>query len=349
MASLPDFGRTTEATTVAAAFPEQIKGKTFVITGVSPNGLGQSTAEALAAHQPALLILTGRTRSKVDAVIDLLKQKHSAVKYRYLEMDLSSLESVRKAAEEIKGYADVPKIDVVICNAGVMWIQEHETSVDGIEMQFATNHLGHFLFVNLILAKLITAAKSSPSGTARVVNVSSTGANFSPVRFSDINFAKEQSALPESERANLEAMVAYGMASGGIYNPVIAYGQSKTANILFSLALTARLFDKYKIKSYALHPGGILTDLWRHTEENYTKQIVASQEATGGFKTLEQGSSTTLVAALDPGLPSPTTAGENLFLDNCQLAEIVHWARDPELAEKLWRLSEELVGQTFSP
>lgn len=348
MSSHPDFGARTEASTVATAFSEQINGKTILITGVSPNGLGESTAEALAAHSPALMILTGRTESKVQAVIESLKQKHPDGSYRFLELELSSLAAVRKAAGEVMAYPDVPKIDIIVCNAGVMRIPQLELSVDRVEMQFASNHLGHFLFVNLIMEKLIAAAKSSLPGAVRIINVSSLGAQYAPVRFSDVNFTKSQADIPESERADLEAIKGYGMSTEGTYNPITAYGQSKTANSLFSLGLSHRLLDKYKIKSYALHPGGIITELWRHTDPELLKQLVAGQAAVGGFKTLKQGSSTTLVAALDPGLPEVTSSGDNLFLDDCHFIDITSWARDPAYAEKLWQLSEELVGQAFS-
>lgn len=350
MASRPEFGARTEASTVAAAFAEHIKGKTILITGVSPNGLGERTAEALAAHSPALLILTGRSEDKVRAVINLLQQQHPHGNYRFLQLDLSSLATVREAAEEVKAYSDVPKIDIVICNAGVMRIPQLELSPEGTELQFQTNHLGHYLFVNLIMDKLITAAKDSAPGAVRIINVSSLGTQYSPVRFSDINFTRTQSDIPESERANVEAIKAYGMSisAESTYNPITAYGQSKTANSLFSLELSHRLFDKYKIKSYALHPGGIVTELWRHTDPELLKQLVAGRAAVGGFKTLKQGSSTTLVAALDPSLPEATPSGDNLYLNDCQFFEITPWARNRQYAEQLWHLSEGLVGQTFS-
>ncbi|KAK5059750.1 hypothetical protein LTR84_009633 [Exophiala bonariae] len=348
MASHPEFDARTEASTVAAAFAGQIRGRTILITGVSPNGLGESTAEALAAQSPKLLILTGRSKDKVQAVIDMLQKKHPHGNYRFLELDLSSLAAVRRAAEDIKAYSDVPQIDIVICNAGVMRIPQLELSPEGMEMQFQTNHLGHFLFVNLIMDRLITAAKNSASGAVRIINVSSLGVQYSPVRFSDINFTRAQSDIPESERANLNTVRAYGMSTEGTYNPITAYGQSKTANVLFSLALSHRLFDKYAIKSYALHPGGIVTELWRHTDPELLKQLVAGQAAVGGFKTLKQGSSTTLVAALDPSLPEATSGGDNLYLNDCQFFEITAWARNPQYAEKLWQLSERLVGQEFN-
>jgi NAD(P)-dependent dehydrogenase (short-subunit alcohol dehydrogenase family) len=346
MATRPDFNAKTDASTVAAAFSSHIKGRTFLITGVSSNGLGQSTAEALAVHDPALLILTGRTETKVQQVIDKLLATHAGSNCRYLHLDLSSLASVRVAAQEILDDPDVSQIDVVICNAGVMFIPNHETSVDGYEMQFATNHLGHFLFVSLILTKLKAAAANSPTGAVRVVNLSSAGAQFSPIRFSDPNFTRDQMHLPEDERANGKAIETYFGPQPKIpYNPHAAYGQSKTANILFSLGLTLRLFDNYGIKSYALHPGGIMTDLWRHMDTDSVRKIVSGREDS--FKSLEQGSSTTLVAALDPGLPTPTAAGKNLYLDDCQLVPAVAWARSLENSEKLWKLSETLVDERF--
>ncbi|KAL6248471.1 hypothetical protein RBB50_004726 [Rhinocladiella similis] len=349
MATCQEFNRFTKASEVAAKFSKQIANKTILITGVSPNGLGQSTAEALAAHGPARLILTGRTQSKVQAVIDHASSAHPEIDYRYLELNLSSLGSVKKAAHQINSNKDIAEIDIVICNAGVMWIQEYQQSADDIEMQFATNHVGHFLFVNLILPKLVAAAKHSPAGAVRIINLSSDGHRFSPVRFSDANFTKEQKDLPEGERANLAVMGAYGFATDGIYNPVVAYGQSKTANVLFSLELSSRLFKPYGIKSYALHPGGIQTELWRHTEDAFVQALVQAQKAAGlEFKTLEQGSSTTLVAALDPHLPTPTSDGNNLYLSDCQFTPAEAWARTAENAERLWTLSESVVGQEFS-
>jgi NAD(P)-dependent dehydrogenase (short-subunit alcohol dehydrogenase family) len=348
MTSHPEFNDKTTASEVAAAFPQEIKDKTILITGVSPNGLGQSTTEALATHNPRLLILTGRSQAKVQAVIDRLAESHPGIRCRYLELDLSRLASVRKAGQEIMSDPDIQHIDLVICNAGVMWIPQLQLTEDNIEMQFATNHVGHFLLVNLILEKLIAAAKSSPVGSVRVINVSSQGAMFSPVRFSDPNFTKEQEELPESERGNVKALEAFGMESGGRYNAYMAYGQSKSANILFSVALTNRLFKKHGIKSYALHPGGILTELWRHSDNDFVQKLVDSRKGVGGFKNLEQGSSTTLVAALDPNLPTPSPAGDNVYLEDCQLTEPVPWAKGFETWEKLWSLSETLAGGKFS-
>jgi NAD(P)-dependent dehydrogenase (short-subunit alcohol dehydrogenase family) len=125
----------------------------------------------------------------------------------------------------------------------------------------------------------------------------------------------------------------------------IAYGQSKTANVLFSVSLNHRLYKKYGIRSYALHPGTIFTDLWRHTDKEFVEKVKDSRDANGTvFKTLEQGCSTTLVAALDPKL-SNVEEGMGIYLDDCQFAEPSPWAKDDEAAEKLWDISERLVGE----
>lgn len=203
--------------TVTGAFPDVIKGKTVLITGVSPNGLGMSTAEALASQEPALLILTGRSREKVQKVIDQLSAQYPTTALRFLSLDLSSLKQVREAAREVMAYSDVPKIDIVICNAGIMAVQTRQYSEDDIEIQLATNHLGHFLFVNLIMEKLIASATKSVPGSTRIINVSSRGHFNSPIRFSDLNFEREQEDLPLEERANLAFMETFNIPTGGRY------------------------------------------------------------------------------------------------------------------------------------
>lgn len=130
-------------------------------------------------------------------------------------------------------------------------------------------------------------------------------------------------------------------------SPYVAYGQSKAANVLFTLGLNIRLSSKYKIRSYALHPGAIWTDLWRHSDEKFTENFKTGA-AADMFKTLEQGCSTTLVAALDPDLTAPDNKGNAIYLDDCHLEEPAPFVRDPVAAEKLWKLSEKLVGRGFS-
>lgn len=219
MSAQPHFDSKTNGTTVTDAFPDSIRRKTFIVTGVSPNGLGQSTAEALAEQEPACLILTGRSPQKTQAVIDVLAPKHPTTKFRLLQLDLSSIKQTRSAAKEILEASDIPVIDGVICNAGIMAIPELELSPDGIELQLATNHIGHFLFVNLIMPKVIAAAKaaSSAPGSTRIVVLTSLAHYNSPMRFSDHNFTKAREDLPEDEQASIAMLDRFGLPSDGIY------------------------------------------------------------------------------------------------------------------------------------
>ena len=127
--------------------------------------------------------MTGRSKAKPSECAEELKSKFPSVDYRILELDLSSQASVKAAAAEVLSWSDVPKIDLLINNAGVMAIPERTLSPEGIEMHFATNHIGHFLFTNLIMPKLL-ASLNGP----RVVNVSSGGHRFSDIRWDDLGF-----------------------------------------------------------------------------------------------------------------------------------------------------------------
>jgi NAD(P)-dependent dehydrogenase (short-subunit alcohol dehydrogenase family) len=219
-----------------------------VITGVNPNGIGGALAKALAAHSPRLLILTGRTASKVEAVEKKINTSAPGVQVRIVLFDISSFASIAKAAEEINGYAE-PSIDVVFNNAGVMNIPERRLSADGFEMQFATNYLGLVLFTMSLLPKV----KLSAAG--RIVNVVSNGYALSPVRFSDYNFDGKGNELPDDEKPNKAACEMFGVPLGFDYLPPIAYGQSKTAGILFTRELADRLKGTNVIVN-SVHPGG---------------------------------------------------------------------------------------------
>jgi len=350
MASHEEFGAETEASTVAKTFSSQIANKVILITGVNAGGIGGSTTEALAAHSPKLLILSGRSQNKVEEVVAKVKLLHPDVNCRYLHLDLSSQRSVRAAAKEVLSYSDVPQIDILINNAGVMNIPDRTVSEDGIEMQFATNHIGHFLFTNLIVGKLIASSKGSAKGATRIVNVSSRGVRFSPVRFSDLNFTKSVDQLPESERPDLVTMKTsfYEIDMTGAYHGMVAYGQSKTANVLFSLALTERLYSQHSIMSFGVHPGVILTELGRYSDPATTEAALDRYRSMGMvFKTLAAGAATTLVAALDPKLPPADKDGKGVYMEDCQITGTKSWATDPVAAEKLWNVSEELVGEKF--
>jgi NAD(P)-dependent dehydrogenase (short-subunit alcohol dehydrogenase family) len=351
------FDAKTEALDVAASFASQVKDRIIVITGVNLAGLGFSTAEAFAAQGPRVLVLTGRSDFKVQECIERLSGKYPDVEYIFVKLDLSSLAGARAGADSLLSNKHVPHIDILVNNAG--WAgsdPKAKLSPDGIESHFAVNHLGPFLFTNLVMPKILAASRNSRSGATRIINLSSEGHMFSGVRFSDINFTLTPAEVPEIERPNIKAMHsmipnAY-TTPGETYNGMAAYGQSKTANVLFSIGLNKRLYEEHGILSLALHPGAVGTELNREIDPEVLNSLFAkwNELGLGDPKTLGQGSSTTLRCALDPQVKAPEAeAGKykGVYWNDCQPGTAADWAVDSALAQKLWAKSEELVGQRF--
>ena len=319
---MAQFGFSSTADEVLAG--KDLTGRTAFITG-GYSGLGQETARAMAARG-AHVILSGRDATKLDAAADAIEELTGA-RVDTLVCDLASLDSIRAAAKEANERFD--KIDLLINNAGVMACPLGHTA-DGFEMQFGTNHLGHFLLTNLLMP--LVAKGASP----RIVNLSSRGHHISPVDLDDPNFEHRD------------------------YEKWQSYGQSKTANVLFAVGLEERLAGK-GIHSYSLHPGGIHTNLGRHMSEAdiaaLTERIRKSAEASGKepqpFKSIPQGAATTCWVATADELAG---AG-GLYCEDCHVADqsdtdtmggVRSYAIDPDNAERLWTLSEELVGQRFA-
>lgn len=227
-----------------------------------------------------------------------------------------------------------------------------DLSTDGIELMFATNHVGHFLLTNLIMAKIVAAARTAPRGSTRIINLSSSGTFVSALRGSDISFEKPATVLPEKERPNFAMMNMAGLAvnENMAYIPTAAYGHSKTANILFAVGLNERLFEKHGILSLALNPGEIITEVGRHTDPVFLSRTIEIREKMGihHWKTQTQGASTTVAAALDPKLSLPESDGSGQYLSDCQTAKAPTYSTDKLEAEKLWQISEGLTGQKFS-
>ncbi|RYP11274.1 hypothetical protein DL765_007826 [Monosporascus sp. GIB2] len=331
--SQPNFHAFTSSEEVIDRFASQVNGRTFVITGAGTQSIGGYTALALAKAGPAHLVLVSRNPATVQPVLDEIKATAPKVKATFVRCDLSDQDSVRGAAAQILEAA--PAIDVLINNAGVMAIKEYTVDKRGNEMQLSANHIGHFLLTNLLAPALLSAAATAATGKVRVVNLTSAGHRISPFRFDDYNFS-----------------------GGRTYHPFTAYGQSKTANILFSVGLTKRLRAR-GVTSTAVHPGGV----WETRLGDHMRADPGGVEAAIGdiaevalrntgrewtqdtleMKTLTQGASTTLVAALDPELPAQSPA----YLANCQITKPFEYALEPDNAEKLWELSEQLVGQKF--
>lgn len=247
--------------------------------------------------------------------MDRIRSINAEIKTNFISLDLSSQQSVRKAAAKID--ASTEKIDLTINNAAIMACPWAKT-MDGIESQFGTNYVGHFLLTNLIMPRIL-AAKA-----ARIVNVSSSAHRMGNVRLYDWNFK-----------------------DGAEYNPWSAYGAAKTATILFTMELASRLKAKHT-KAFSLNPGSIKTNLQTHLTPVLITEAVRMIVANTGRefpmpepKNLQQGCSTTLVAALDPTIPSGS------YLDECAVGEAETYATDKQKASQLWSLSEQLVGQKF--
>ncbi|EXL39717.1 oxidoreductase [Fusarium oxysporum f. sp. radicis-lycopersici 26381] len=324
------YDATATASGLAENFDSEIKGKVVLTTGVSPGGIGSAFVEAVTKGEPALMILATRNVTKAAQVAQAIESVNANVKTRVLELDLSSFSAVRKAAETLLSWSDVPSIDVLVNNAAIIaW--EYTKTVDGYESQFGTNYLGHFLFTNLTMEKLL--ASSSP----RIVNVSSEGHRLGPIRFFDYNFH-----------------------DGETYNGFAAYGQAKTANILFSLSLAEKL-GKRGLLSFSLHPGivaatniGVGVD-WQaqfaallayHRQLGNKDGWMALTDFT--WKSHDQGAATHVYAAFEPTLKENNGAYlEDSGIANAWEGRVAPWATSSIEAARLWKLSEELVGQEF--
>ncbi|KAI1384731.1 putative short-chain dehydrogenase [Hypoxylon trugodes] len=351
----PEFNDKTEALEVAKAFAEGVHGKTVLVTGVNPKGIGFATCQAFASQSPAHLILASRTLSKTQETIDTLKAQYPDVDYRPLILNLSSQKSVREAAAEFLSWSDVPTLDIVVNNAAVMNIPELTLSEDGIEIQFATNHVGHFLFTSLVMPKIIKAAERNPKGLTRVINVTSLSPTMGVFRWSDIHYQKKNKDLPEEERPPFDIHRAWGEVDPeeNSYLPLEGYNQGKIGNVLFSVALNNKLYEKYGILSMAVHPGMIPTELSREAAPRTWDAIKRMAESSRfSYRTQGAGASTSLTAALDPKLAMPESRDgkENygVYLMDCQISDkALPGSVSSEKAERLWKLSEELVKEKF--
>ncbi len=296
-----------------------LSGRTVFITGAN-SGLGQETARAMAA-KGAHVVMAGRDQAKLDEAVAAIRAGLPDAQLETITLDLGSLESIRAAASRAR--QRFAKIDILINNAGVMATPFLHTA-DGFEMQIGTNHLGHFALTGELFP-LIEAGEGK-----RIVNLSSRGHHFAPVDFDDMHF---------TARA---------------YDPWISYGHSKTANVLFTVGLEQR-FAVLGIHAYAVHPGGIQTNLGRHMTPEMVETLMArvtSSDAGFAWKTIPQGAATSCWAATAPELEG---AG-GVYCEDCHVAEVDDvsstggvrsYALNPSYADQLWKLSEELTGVQY--
>src|SRR5271154_4148995 len=253
-----------------------LSGKRVLVTGVSA-GLGVETARSLVAHG-ATVVGTARDLTKARTAL----AQASTPSVELVEMDLASLRSVRKAADDL--LAQSKAFDAIVANAGVMACPQGKTQ-DGFETQFGTNHLGHFVFVN----RLVPLLKPG----ARIVSLSSAGHQLSDVNLEDPNFERTP------------------------YHAFAAYGRSKTANILYAVALDSRLKGR-GVRATAVHPGGIQTELGRHLTPELVEGIMARWRNSDGeitlrFKTVPQGSATSVWS----GFVAPSEAVGGHYCEDC--------------------------------
>jgi NAD(P)-dependent dehydrogenase (short-subunit alcohol dehydrogenase family) len=291
--------------------PDQT-GRTAVITGAN-TGLGYETAAALAA-KGAHVVLAVRNTDKGQAAADLISRRSPGASVAVQELDLTSLQSVRAAAEQLRAAHD--SIDLLINNAGVMFTPK-STTKDGFELQFGTNHLGHFAFTGLLLDHIVAAPGS------RIVTVSSVGHRFARngIRFDDLQWEKD-------------------------YSRVGAYGQAKLANLMFTYELQRRLRGTDTIAA-AAHPGGSRTELTR----NLPPLVGAvSKLAEPLFQPAEMGALPQLRAATDPGVLGGQYFGPDGFGEQRGYPVVVASTRvshDTAAQNRLWTVSEQLTGVTY--
>jgi NAD(P)-dependent dehydrogenase (short-subunit alcohol dehydrogenase family) len=295
-----------------ADIPDQT-GRVAVITGAN-TGLGYETALALAAHGAQVVLAVRNLDKGKDAATRIIAESpHADVVLQ--ELDLTSLESVRAAARQLR--SDHDRIDLLINNAGVMWTPKSTTS-DGFELQFGTNHLGHFAFTGLLLDRLLPVAGS------RVVTVSSIGHRIrADIHFDDLQWERS-------------------------YSRVAAYGQAKLANLLFTYELQRRLAPGGTTIAAAAHPGMSDTELMRNMPAPLVSAferiapLVAQNPAMGALPTLR--------AATDPAVLGGQYYGPDGIGQTRGHPKVVGSSKkshDVDLQRRLWTVSEELTGVVY--
>ena len=296
--------------------PGSLSDKTIVITGAT-TGIGLESAKRL-AFGGAQVILTARNDSKgktaVQQVLEYLKEKKiDNNKISYQVLDLDDLSQVRTAASW-----SIPKIDVLLNNAGIMALPERELTVDGIERQMQSNHLGHFVLASVLAPKL--------TPDARIINVASTAHSM----------------------ANQGLLFDYMWKGEPDYAPWKSYAQTKLANILFTQELQRRIDAAGKEwTAVTLHPGVIGTDLWRNSvnkdsSNNFLTRAIA-KTFMAFIKTPEEGANTQIYLAA--GAEDEDVRGK--YLIDCKPRPTLDYAMDEKAAKQLWEESERLSGVKF--
>ena len=307
-----------ETTTDDVLSGMDLSGQTVLVTG-GTSGLGRETARVMATHN-ADVIITARTAEKGQAVCDELRAETGSDRISFGVLELGSLSSVRQFAEDF--LSKHPKLNILINNAGVMACP-HEKTEDGFELQFGSNHIGHFALAEQLVPALKNGAPS------RVVSLSSRGHIFAGIDFEDPNFETRP------------------------YHKWVSYGQAKTANALFAVEFNRR-YAAEGIEAFAVHPGVIMTDLMRHMDDADFELLNlrnTDDAPTTPSKTIPQGAATSVWAATAPELSGKGGA----YLEDCSIATlnddpnapggVRSHAIDEEDGKRLWDLSVQLVAR----
>ncbi|KAK7038152.1 short-chain dehydrogenase/reductase family protein [Favolaschia claudopus] len=315
----------TTAEEVATAFADEIKGKNVLITGTSVGGIGFETARVMALKSANLVIITGHNAERLKIAEETLKKESPSANIRPLILDLSSLASVRKAAAEVNAMPEA--LHVVIHNAAAV-PGPFKLTLDNLENQIVTNHISPFLFTKLVAPKIL--ATHTAQYTPRVVLVSAAGHAFCD----GVDFNQMEKPDPANHVGGMDA-----------------YFRTKCMNILFGIELSKR--SKGQINAYSLHPGVIDTNIMHKGDVpaglkklELTDQSGLPSNLKYAWKTIPQGAASTVAAAFDPSLNDKPGA----YLDDSVAAndKIAPHAADPANAEKLWIVSERIIGESFT-
>ncbi|KXG46852.1 Short-chain dehydrogenase/reductase SDR [Penicillium griseofulvum] len=309
---------------VLEKYGKALAGKTVLITGVSDDSIAGELALQLSAADPKLLILTARAASKVQGIQEKIKSANPNVETRFLNMDLSDLNAVRTAIEEL---ADVSHIDHLVTVAGVMFPPYSKTK-DGFESQLGVNYLANFLLVKLLLPKVRAAGPNSS-----VVIMASSMARQGKIHFDDYNFS-----------------------DGQTYDPMVAYGQSNAARVMFAKKLGEKL-ESEKIRVFSVDPGAVQTGLQRHCPPGFLDQVEewtkaglfdldGNQMDIPPWTTTSEGAATVITGMIDPTISeyNGSFLNKNAVSDH----ELHTHLKDEGNWTKLWDLSEDLTKEKFS-
>jgi NAD(P)-dependent dehydrogenase (short-subunit alcohol dehydrogenase family) len=294
-----------------------LTGKVIIVTGAN-SGIGYEAAKEF-VRKGAQTILACRSTAKAETAFNQIQAEITDAPVEFMQLDLASLASVRRFADEFTAKYD--RLDVLVNNAGIM-MNPYSRTEDGFESQFGTNHLGHFALTGLLIDLLLKTSGS------RVVNVSSGGHRFGSMDFENLMYE-----------------------GGNGYSPARAYGRSKLANLLFTYELQRR-YEAIGADAIALaaHPGGSQTDLGRHLENTWylkpirlLEPVIAQSAAMGALPTIR--------AATDPDVTGGQYYGPGGFMQQRGYPVIVtsnDASHDEQIAARLWGVSEELTGMSYA-